>query len=277
MVHAYCAFSETVLRQEILDVMNSVESTHAPTTGTTKCPLPLYQQRVFKGYLRAGLKISCRDEKCTDHLCSKILRQSAISFIVKYCIGLELKDDDLLDMYLQSLREPKGGELNHYTVVRYFINRKVYSSLCADALFSTRKREVHDKTPLFTEADINTDKFRHVMTFLVGKRYQCMNEEDLALAAPTLAHNIKEYSKILSLKAIKDKAAALTCVSEYLADHMKREQIAREKGEKEVIFQELAAHQRTAILVYLASYFFITTLQCSKDEDAQIILEPLKV
>lgn len=149
--------------------------------------------------------------------------------------------------------------------------------MCADILFSARKRDAHDKTPIFTEADINTDRFRHAMTFLVGRYYQCENEETLALATPTLAHNIKEYSKILSLKAIKDKAAALTCVSEYLMEHVKRIEIAREKGEKEIFFQELTTHQRSTIIIYLASYFFITALQCSKDEDSQIILEPLKV
>lgn len=74
MIYTYCAFSESFLRQEILNMMKSVESAHAPTMGTGKCPLPLNQQRVFKGYVKAGLKISCNVENCKDIACSKILR-----------------------------------------------------------------------------------------------------------------------------------------------------------------------------------------------------------
>lgn len=74
------------------------------------------------------------------------------------------------------------------------------------------------------------------MTFLVGKYYQCMDENAISLIKPVLAYNIKEHSRTLAFKMHKEKSAVQTCIVNYFSGHMKRVDFARENNIPEVLF-----------------------------------------
>lgn len=154
------------------------------------------------------------------------------------------------------------------------MSRGIYSPQCIEILLAMKKHNVRDNSSFFTEKDICSIKFKNSMTVIVGKYYQCMNENDLVFAGPILKYNIIEHSRVMCLKAEREKHAALKCVDEYFAKYIKS---AEGDRIKRPWFPDLTPEQRNIIFSYLASYFFINTLHASRDEDAKIILDTRKM